>query len=324
MSIFRLRLLRIFYQELSTLVSSNISVVEAMDILSKHIGNPSLKKASSQIRQILAQGDSLGIALSDFPRLFPQWHINLIKYSEVSGTLNKGLQKIVDYLEKDYDRQRKLIVGLAYPVIIFHLGVFLLSIPTLISGGVISYLYQVSKILLPAYFLILFIYLLRSLLLAKMKAFHDRVVLSIPFFGKFIKAVHLNEFVRALGCLSGSGLAIVQSWKIAAASCDNMTMQKHLLKGSAVIEAGGQLDEAFSRSGVLSGKMLGMITVGQRSGSINAMLEKIAIYIEKENDIMINLLLTVIPVVVYISVAAYIAYKVISFYLGYFSKVFSY
>ena len=115
MSIFRLKLLMIFYQELSTLVASGVNVVEAMEILSQHAGNPRLRKASGHIKEIVARGDSLNAALSQFPLLFPPWHINLIKYSEVSGTLSKGLQKIADYLEKDYDYQRKLIAGLAYP-----------------------------------------------------------------------------------------------------------------------------------------------------------------------------------------------------------------
>ena len=114
---------------------------------------------------------------------------------------------------------------------------------------------------------------------------------------------------------------ITQGYRIAAASCDNEIIKNSLLKGLPLIKEGKSLKDAFIISGMFSHKILSMIAVGEESGSIEAILEKISLYSEKETGLIIGIVLTVIPVFVYLAVAGYIAYRIISFYSNYFSQI---
>ena len=110
----------LFYRELAQLVSSGVTIIEAMDILSKQGGRSQLNKALAGIREDLKSGRSLGEAFLGYPDVFPLLHANMIKYSETSGRLGQGISSLADYLEKEYAMQQSLIVGLAYPIFLLQ------------------------------------------------------------------------------------------------------------------------------------------------------------------------------------------------------------
>lgn len=325
MNIFRLRLLINFYTQLTSMVNSGMGIISCIDILAKHGGNHKIMLISKQIKESLAKGNSLSMAMSQCGYFFPQWHIDIIKCSEASGKIGQGLQRITDYLEKDCDVQKNIIIGLAYPTLLLHIAIFALPIASLVSGGFKCYMAGVLKVFLPLYFFIFIIVFLKKLLFgAGFKKIYDGFILIIPIFGNLTKKFILAGFIRTLQCLYSSGVDIITSWNLATKTCDNQLMSNYFSRGLPVIEKGGLIQEAFIQTEVFPPKTISMITVGEQSASIDKMLDKIALYYEKENELTVGVLVKIIPVFVYLAVAGYIGYQVVAFYNNYFSKIFSY
>ena len=314
----------IFYEELADLINSGISVVEVMQTIEQSARNARVKEQAAAIKHDLMRGSTLSEALAKFPAVFSAWQVNIVKYSETSGTLKKGLLKIVEHLKADYAIRRKLLVGLAYPVLLFHLAIFLLPVAALLKDGAAAYLSQVGMIIVPVYLCLLAAYGLKRLIVSIFVRQYCTFVLYFPFWGRFVKSLHLARFTGVLECLCGAGVNIAQGWKIAAQSCDNVVLADILLKGLPVVTQGGTLHAAFAATKVFPAKTLSLVAIGEKGGSLDVMLGRIATYSQQENETVVNLLLTVIPVLIYVLVAGYIGYRVISFYTEYFNKITTY
>ncbi|MBN1794044.1 MAG: type II secretion system F family protein [Candidatus Omnitrophica bacterium] len=322
MNIFCVRNLMIFYREFASLITSGIDVIEATRLLTRAASSALLKNAAGRIREDLIRGTRLSEAMRRHARLFPLWHIHLIHYSEHAGKLGEGLESIADYLEKEYDNQKKLIIGLAYPVFLLHATIFLLPLPALFTGCLAAYILGVLHYLVPVYLVLFLLYALKQMLVfPAVKKPYDAVILFVPVFGSLIKRINIIRFIRALKCLHDAGVAITLAWKTAIELCDNTRLRNRLLTGLRAIEAGLPLEEAFRRSTIFPPKVLSMVAVAEKSGSVGSMLDKMAQYGEKENEVVMGILLTTMPVVFYLFVAGFIAYKVITFYTEYFSKI---
>lgn len=325
MIILQTKRLGIFYRKLATLVTSGTSVIEAMDIVSSQMSSSEFRYACLQIKQHLSQGGSFGDAFSKFPDIFPAWQVNIVKYSETAGRLGVGLSRLADYLERDYSTQMHVVIGLAYPVLLLHIAIFLLPVVDFVTCGAGSYIAGVLKLIIPIYGTLFLIYLSSRLLKRpQFKIIFDGFVLGIPVLGNIARQLALTQFIRALQCLSSSGVTIIGAWKMAAEACGNKVIKSAVLKGLPLIEQGQGLSKAFIQARVFSRDMIGMMATAEKSGSIVQMLDTIAGYSEKENETAVAVLARIMPVFVYLVIAGYIGYRIISFYLGYFNKVFSF
>jgi type II secretory pathway component PulF len=321
---FRTRMLMLFYRELAQLTGSGVAITEAMDILSKQQGYPHLNRAISGIKQEIDAGATLGEAFSRYPDIFPKLHVGIIKYSEASGRLAQGIGNLADYLEKEYAMQQSLVVGLAYPVILLHIAMFLLPLVNSFGCRQTAYIIGFLNIFIPVYGLVFLVYLVfRMRKNEEFKTVLDGFILGIPVIGKLVRQFALTRFVRALQVLSASGVGITIGWKMAGESCGNNVVRDAVLKGMAVLGQGQSISQAFIQSGVFPASMIGLITAAEKSGSIVQTLNTIASYSEKDNETAVAVLTRIVPVVVYLLIAAFIGLRIISFYLGYFNQIFS-
>jgi len=324
MSILRTRMLMIFYRELSQLVGSGVTIIEAMNILSNQAGDFRLKRIAAEMKEYLSGGSSLGDAFAKFPDIFPSLHINIIKYSETAGRPAQGLGSMADYLEKEYAMQQGLIAGLAYPVVLLHAAIFLLPIINAVSCGIGAYILGVLSMLVPIYGFVFLIYAAsRMRRFEQFKTAFDSFVLSIPKIGGIVRQFVLTRFIRALQVLSASGVSIISGWRMAAEACGNNVIKTALLRGLPFIENGESLSRAFIETRVFRPAMIGMITAAEKSGSIVGALNSIAVFSDKENETAVAVLVRIIPIFVYLAVAGYIGFRIISFYVGYFNRIFS-
>lgn len=303
------------------MVSSGVGVIEAMNVISGYRRHSHLKEIIIKIKQDVTKGSPLGDSLAQYPHFFPSWQINIVKYSQDAGSLPGGLQQIVKYLQRDVEIKKRLMAGLAYPVILLHLAIFLLPISELVNTGLGGYSWEVIKVLTFLYGTILIFYWLDKFFTANYKSSIDRFALQIPVFGGLIKQLELSKFIRALQCMYNAGVNITQSWRIASRDCSNVVLRNFLLQAVGVIKKGDSLIKAFTVSGVFSPRMISMIAAGENSGNIGKSLEVLAVNFEKQTDTVIGTLLVVVPVIVYMGVVLYIGYKIISFYLNYFSNI---
>ncbi|MCX5707914.1 MAG: type II secretion system F family protein [Candidatus Omnitrophica bacterium] len=144
----------LFYRELAQLVSSGVTIIEAIDIISRQGGYSQFNKVLAKISQDLKTGSSLGEAFLRYPEIFPPLHANMIKYSETSGRLAQGISSLADYLEKEYAMQQALIVGLAYPIFLLHAAMFLLPVVNAFGCNSGGYLRGFLSIFVPVYGLV--------------------------------------------------------------------------------------------------------------------------------------------------------------------------
>ncbi len=324
MPVFRTRMLMIFYRSLSGLVSSGVTIIEAMEILSNQPGNAKFNWIIGQIKQELASGSSLGQAFSLFPEVFPVLHANIIRYSETSGRLAAGISSLADYLEKEYALQQSLIVGLAYPVVLLHAAMFLLPIVNAVGCRGAGYISGFLSIFIPVYGTVFLIYLVSRLRKnERFKTGLDNFILAIPSIGNITRQFALTRFIRALQVLSASGVNIINGWKMAAESCGNDVIRNALLGGLPLLQEGQSLSRAFIQAGIFPSSVIALITTAEKSGSIVQTLNTIAGYEEKENETSIAVLTRIIPVLVYLIIAGFIGFRIITFYLGYFNQIFS-
>jgi type II secretory pathway component PulF len=312
----------VFYEELSTLIASGTNVVEAFNVMSEFLHDTEFKKVALGIKARLAQGNSLAAAMADFSQCFPAWQRNIVKYGELSGTMKTAVANIAEQLRKEYQMRRKLVMGLAYPVLLLHLAIFLLPIASCAGagGGMHAYLPQVFKVIVPLYLFIFAAFFIKNILARVFSYQYDFFIVSFPFTGRLVKAVSLAKFVGVLQCLCAAGVNVIEGWSIAAASCENLFMKGILLRGAGVVKSGGTLGAAFSATGAFDGKTLSLIAIGEKAGTIDAVLGRVAFYAHQENETAMNLILMIIPVFIYVAVAAYIGWKVIAFYSDYFAK----
>ncbi len=324
MPIFRIRMLMLFYRELAQLVSSGVTIIEAVNIISKQGGYSRLNSVLVKIKQDLVTGSSLGEAIFRYPEVFPLLHANMIKYSETSGRLAQGITSLADYLEKEYAIQQTLVVGLAYPVFLLHLAMFLLPIVNAFGCNSGGYLGGFLSIFLPVYGLVFLVYLaLRMRQNESFKSGMDGFILGMPVIGNIVRKFALARFVRALQVLSASGVSILSGWKMACESCGNNAVKDSLLSGLPLLQEGQGLSQAFIQARVFPASMLGLISSAEKSGSIVQALNTIAAYSEKENETSIAVMTRIIPVLVYLLIAGFIGLRVVSFYLGYFNQIFT-
>ena len=309
-----------FYRQLAQLLSGGIPIIGAVEMLSTHAGHSQLRQVARQLKQYLIEGCSLGDAFAKFPGIFPAWQINIVKYGEEAGRLAEGLGRLADYLEKDYATLMRVIVGLAYPVLLLHVAIFLLPLSRLSCFG--GYIFAVFKPLGIIYGSLFLIFVaVRLLNNAQFKKYFDALVLAIPVVGKVVRQVAVARFVRALQCLCSSGVGIINAWKMAAQACGNSVIKDKALGGVVLLEQGKELSQAFVQAQILNPEMLGMIFTAEKTGSIAQTLDIIANYTEKDNNAAIDVLAGVIPVLVYLFIAGFIALRIISFYNSYFNRI---
>jgi len=299
-----------------------VAIIEAMDILSKQGGRSQLNRALAGIRDDLKSGCSLSEAFSRYPDVFPLLHAKMIKYSETSGRLAQGISSLADYLEKEYAMQQSLIAGLAYPVFLLHVGMFLLPLVNAFGCNSNGYLRGFLGIFIPVYGLAFLVYL--ALRMRKNEGFKiglDGFILGIPMIGNIIRQFALARFVRALQVLSASGVSIISGWQMAAESCGNNLVRSSLLSGLPLLQEGQSISKAFIRARVFPASMISLIISAEKSGSIAQTLNTIATYSEKENETAIAVLTRIIPILVYLLIAGFIGVRIVSFYLGYFNRI---
>lgn len=187
MPILRTRILYLFYRQLATLVGSGVSVIEAIDILSTHMGSRRFKSIVLAIKQYLLEGNSLSDAFAVFPGVFPAWQISLIKYSETDGRITEGLTRLADHLEKNYHMQQNIIAGLVYPVVLLHAAIFLFPLVN-ITCGISAYTSGVLRLIIPLFGFISLIYLSgRMFRFPRFRDIIDGIVLCIPVFGNIAR-----------------------------------------------------------------------------------------------------------------------------------------
>ncbi|MCD5401637.1 type II secretion system F family protein [candidate division NPL-UPA2 bacterium] len=310
------------YRQLATLLGSGIEILQALRTLSRH-KRGLIRKTIFSIRQSIKEGSSFTEAISIQGRLFTPFEIAVIQAGEISGNLEEKLGLLADYMEKVSAWRRKIIAGMIYPVIILHAAIFIPPLPTLILQGFIPYVYAVSRALLWVYGLGLGIFLAVKIS-ARVPLFlyvRDYLLQAIPVSRGILRSLAIARFTASLSSSYGAGISIGPSLKFAAAACGNEYIKQRILKQICIVKKGGRVTEVLQESKVFPEMVIQMVNTGEETGKMEGMLSKVSSYCEDKAEAAITILNNVVPVILYLAVAGYVAFIVISFYAGYFQEL---
>jgi len=296
----------IYCRQYATLIRAGISVVEATHILGEQTKSKPLKRALKQVEEDLRNGTSFSDAADKHPKVFPVLFVNMMRAGEATGSIDDTLDRLAGTLEKQYKIKKKIQSTMIYPAILSFLtvvvGMFLMIfiVPTFmeafkdmdlempfitvivvgISDWLIEFWYFIMLALIVLVVGFHFFY-------KNNKEFHFTVnmfLLRMPIFGQLLQKDVIARMTRTLSTLFSSSVPILQALTIAEKVAGNPVIGKIVLEARDNLEKGGTLSEPLEKSWLFPPLVTQMTAIGEKTGSLDYMLEKIADFYEEEVD----------------------------------------
>jgi type IV pilus assembly protein PilC len=335
----KLNHLSVFCRQFSTMVDAGVSLVRCLDVLSRQTQDAKLKKILLDIGERVEGGESLSRAMQRHPKTFTHLFVGLIKAGEVGGVLEESLQRLSGFLEKDVELRRKVKAAMTYPVLVLIMA---MGITTFL---VVWFVPQWAAILTdlglkadqlpaPTKFLIdvsnmiqhqgIFVIAGVALLVVAYRMFvstrfgrrvADRVRLKLPVFGKLHHKICMARFSRTMGTLLTSGVPILQAMETVAGTVGNSIMSDALMEARARIREGDRIGDPLEASRLFPPMVVHMIGVGEESGSLDFMLQKIADFYESEVEAALASLTAAIEPLMIVGLGFVVGFIVIAMFL---------
>lgn len=293
----------IFTRQLSTMISAGIPLLESLEILKDQTDNPGFKLVLEEVVEKVRGGADFSESLGDHPKIFSKIYINMIRAGEAGGQLDTILIRLAEFMESSEVLKSEIKSAMTYPVI--SLSLIILIVGGLMIGIIPKFktvfeglgipLPLPTKILLiismamKDHFLIaLVVIVILAVLLILFKRskrgqyFFDWLILRLPVFGDLFKKVAVSRFSRTFATLIKSGVPILGALEIVATTSGNIIIENVLNEARDHVRKGETLSEPLSRSSVFPPMVTRMIGIGEKSGALEALLEKIAEFYDQQ------------------------------------------
>ena len=326
----------LFSRQLSTLVSAGVPIVQGLSILESQAETETFRNILGAVRADIESGLSISDALKRHPNAFPDIYTAMVRAGEVGGILDTILERLSSYLESSEALKAKVKSAMMYPAIViticFAVTLFLLTfvIPTFKS----IFASFGAELPTPTQLLIdlsdwlkanWFIWMPAPFAgIAAFKWFYSRDagkklcdgwVLKAPIFGLILRKVAIAKFSRTLGTLIKSGVPIMQALETVAGTAGNVVIEEAILKTRETIREGGRLADPLRQSGLFPVMVTQMIKVGEETGSLDAMLSKIADFYDQEVDAAVKGLTSMIEPLIIVFMGLVVGSIVIAMFL---------
>jgi type IV pilus assembly protein PilC len=338
----KLRDLVVFSRQFSTLINAGMPIVRALYVLSEQTQNDKFKEVIDSVRGDVEAGLSLSEALEKHPKVFSRLYVEMVRAGEIGGMLDGVLLRIADQLEKEADLRRKVKSAMAYPLFVVGFAFLVLSfllifiVPIFARifedlGGTLPLLTRivmaVSNILTSFWGILVYLALgvavflfLRWKKTERGRKVWGRISLKIPLkIGEVIQKVALARFARTLGTLSAAGVPVLQALEITATSSGNWVVENALLKSRDSVREGIPIYKPLEEEAIFPPMVTRMIAVGEETGDIDGMLQKIAEFYESDVDATVKALTSIMEPAMIVVVGAIVGVIVISMYLPMFT-----
>jgi type IV pilus assembly protein PilC len=328
--------LAIFTRQMATMIDAGLPLVQSLDILAQQEEDETFRDIISTVKNEVEAGATLAAALQKHPRVFDDMYVNLVVAAEEAGTLDVILARLATHIEKMEELKKKIRSALVYPAMIVTVAigvtivlmVFVVPVFEKLFAGIGSTLplptrvviavSNIFKSYLPiviAIVVVLVIVLRRYYKTENGKRWVDDMMLKLPIFGELLRKVAIARFARTLGTLVSSGVPILEALNIVAGASGNKVVEEAILKGRISISEGQTISEPLSQSGVFPVMVTQMISVGETTGSLELMLNKVADFYESEVDTAVATLSSMLEPVLMIFLGVIVGGLVISMYL---------
>ena len=326
----------VFTRQMATLLSSGLQLVQSLNALIDQLERSPLKRVIIKVRDDVNAGKSFGDALRRFPRVFTPLYINMIQAGEAAGALDVVLERLADLTEKSVKMRNHIRSVMVYPILVACIGVavivFLLVkvVPTITSIFAETQqalplptviLLSISDFLRGYWWALIFIiggiYLLFTFWRKgpRGRQVIDRLKLRLPLFGPLIRKVAVVRFSRTLATLLSSGAPLIGSLGIVKNIVNNTSIARSIEEAIEAIRAGQSIAGPFRKSRVFPPIVVHMISIGETSGALEPMLEKIAQSYEDEVETMVSALTSLLEPIMIVTMGIVVGYIVLSILL---------
>ncbi len=321
----------LFARQLADLIGAGMPLLDALALMAEQTDSPSLRRALGGLQGAVRDGRSLGDSMATLPKDFTQVHVSLVRAGEGNGLLGLVLQQIAALEEKELGLRSKVRAALMYPAITGVVGFLTILvilnfvIPRLatIFDEMDKALPAITRLLLvmsdlagylwnPGLPIIIVLYLIVRYLPKRegRVPIKDRLLLRLPGFGSLLVRIQVARFTRVLGSLLGNGVSMLPALKVTGETLDNRAVQSRLRGVQERVNRGERLGAALAGEGVFPRMVTGMIQVGERTGELEATLERIADSSEGEADRRMKTLVGMVEPLLILLLALFVAFIV--------------
>jgi len=326
----------LFARQFSTMIDAGLPIIQCLDILYSQQQNSTFRKMLKEIKESVEGGATLAEALKKFPKHFDDLFVNMIAAGEAGGILDAILRRLAAYMEKTAKLKAKVKGAMTYPIVTLLVAVLVLAVILIFVIPVFEEMFADFGGELPAAtrFVVAMsdlikgkaLYIVIAIIIGffayrkfysteKGRRVIDDLVLKFPVFGDLLRKVAVAKFTRTMGTMLASGVAILEALDIVAKTAGNKTIEKAIYDVRSGIAEGRTMADPLMESNVFPPMVCQMISVGESTGALDAMLEKIADFYDEEVDQAVENLTSLIEPFMLVFLGVTIGGLVVAMYL---------
>jgi type IV pilus assembly protein PilC len=332
----------IFFRQFSVMIDAGLPLVQCLEILAANQENPAFQKTLTGVRTTVEGGATLANAMRQYPVVFDDLTTNMIEAGETGGILDVILQRLATYVEKAVRLKAAVKSALIYPVAVVSMAVLIvgallkwvvpifanlfaglgvaLPLPTRIVMGLSAFVQTFWWMVFVGAAVVFFgIKQIRKH--PRGRYYFDKMLLHLPVIGLLLRKIAVGRFTRTLGTLITSGVPILEGLSITAKTSGNAVLEEALMKVRKAIEEGRTIVDPLRECGVFPNMVTQMIGVGEATGAMDSMLQKIADFYEEEVDAATKDMLAMLEPVIIGTLGVMIGGIVISLYMPLFAMI---
>ncbi|MDO3376780.1 type II secretion system F family protein [Geoalkalibacter halelectricus] len=326
----------VFTRQFATMIDAGLPLVQCLDILGRQQDNKTFKKILVQVKEDVESGSTFADALKKHPKAFDELYVNLVAAGEVGGILDTILNRLAAYIEKALKLKKQIKGAMTYPATVVSIAFIVIAVilvfvipafesmfadfggalpaPTQIVINMSNFVQDYIIAIIGGIILSIFAFK-RIYRTQKGRARIDDWALKLPVFGPLIRKAAVAKFTRTLGTMISSGVPILDGLDIVAKTAGNKTVEKAIYKVRQSISEGKTIAEPLEKSGVFPPMVCQMISVGEQSGAIDTMLNKIADFYDDEVDDAVSALTAMLEPLLMLFLGTTVGGLVIAMYL---------
>lgn len=326
----------VFARQFSTMIDAGLPIIQCLEILFNQQENATFKKVIKEIKGDVEGGQTFASALKKHPKLFDSLFVNMVAAGEAGGILDIILRRLSNYMEKMMKLKRQVKGAMTYPIVTIVIALVVVAVilvfvipsftemfsnfnaalplPTQIVINMSDFVRGNIHLLLGGLIIAAIAYKQFGRTVKGRKAL-DRTFLKIPVFGILIRKVAVSKFTRTMGTMLNSGVAILDALDIVAKTAGNVVIEESIYEVRAGISEGRTMADPLVESGIFPSMVCSMIAVGESTGALDTMLEKIADFYDDEVDQAVENLTALIEPFMLVFLGTVIGGLVVAMYL---------
>jgi type IV pilus assembly protein PilC len=338
----KLKDVAVFSRQFATMINSGLSLLRSLNILAEQTENKALAEVANQVRIDVEKGASLSAALAKHPKAFNRLYVAMVRAGEIGGVLDSVLLRLADTIEKQVELRRKVKSAMTYPAVVAVLVLLILTAMLLFIIPMFEDLYKelggslptptkilisISNTVRKVWFVIIAlevaaVFVFRRWIASEQGRRHwDAIKLKMPVFGGLVRKTALARFSRTLSALVRSGVPILESLDIVAETAGNEVVADGARDTQAAVKRGEPLSRKLEDHPVFPPMVVQMMAVGEETGALDEMLDKIADFYDQEVEATVDALTSLIEPLLIVVMGVCVGGMVVALYMPMFNII---